>query len=264
MNIPTYALITGGSEGIGFELARLFAKDGYQLVLVARDGEKLNRAAHELRQAHGVTVHTIAKDLMQREAPSEVYQEVLAKGIAVEVLVNDAGQGVYGKFVDNEIQDELDIIQLNICATMILTKYFLKDMLQQNKGRILNVGSIAGEMPGPWQAVYHGTKAFIHSWSEGLRNELQDSAITLTILVPGATDTAFFDKAGMKGSKIYQESNLSDPAKVAQDGYEGLMKGEHKVVSGIKNKVMVGLGQVMPDPMAAENMRRQQEPKDKE
>lgn len=264
MNIPRYAFITGGSEGIGLELAKLFAKDGYHLILVARDQEKLQRAAEEINRTHDVTVHTIGRDLMRPEAPSEVYQEVRAKGIAVDVLVNNAGQGVYGRFVDNELQEELDIIQLNIKATVELTKYFLQDMLRQNKGKVLNVGSIAGEMPGPWQAVYHGTKAFIHSWSEGLRNELQDTAITITILVPGATDTAFFDKAGMKESKIYEESNLADPVKVARDGYEGLMKGEHKVVSGLKNKAMVGLSQVMPDPMVAENMRKQQEPKDRE
>jgi short-subunit dehydrogenase len=264
MDRQKHVLITGGSEGIGLELAKLFAKDGYNLILVARDQEKLQQAAEELKQAHNVTVHTIVKNLMQSDGPPQVYQEVRAKGIAVDVLVNNAGQGVYGRFVDNELQKELDIIQLNISATVMLTKYFLKDMLQQNKGKILNVGSIAGEMPGPWQAVYHGTKAFIHSWSEGLRNELQDSAITITILVPGATDTAFFDKAGMKASKIYEEPNLADPVKVARDGYEGLMKGEHKVVSGLKNKAMVGLSQVMPDPMVAENMRKQQEPKEKE
>jgi len=263
MNMPKYALITGGSQGIGLELAKLFAKDGYSLILVARDATDLERVAKELQHEYGVSVHTIAKDLMNHNAAFEVYDEVKSKGIFIDILVNDAGQGVYGEFIHNDIQRELDIIQLNICAYVILTKCFLRDMGEKNEGKILNVGSIAGEMPGPWQAVYHGTKAFVHSWSEGLRNELKDTGITVTILVPGATDTAFFDKADMKDSKIYQEENLADPVTVAKDGYEGLMKGDDKVVSGLKNKAMVGLSQVMPDPMVAENMRKQQEPKNK-
>lgn len=262
MDTKHSVLITGGSEGIGLELAKLFAKDGYDLVLVSRDANKLHQAAQELEQAHRVKVHTIAKDLMRREAPHEIYEEVTRMGILIDILVNDAGQGVYGQFVNNDLQKELDIIQLNICAYVALTKYFLPDMVQRKEGRILNVGSIAGEMPGPWQAVYHGTKAFVHSWSEALRKELKNSHISVTILVPGATDTDFFEKANMKASKIYEEENLADPAKVAQDGYKGLMKGEHKVVSGLKNKAMVGMSQVTPDPMVAENMRKQQEPKD--
>src|SRR5690554_6522695 len=149
MHIPKYALITGGSEGIGLELARLFAKDGYNLVLVARSQENLNRAAKELQQAHKISVRTIAKDLMVPNAPFDVYEEVKANGIPIHVLVNNAGQGVYGEFIQNDIQRELDIIQLNICAYVILTKCFLKDMVSRNEGRILNVGSIAGEMPGP-------------------------------------------------------------------------------------------------------------------
>ena len=263
MNIPKHALITGGSEGIGLELAKLFAQDGYNLILVARNSSDLDEVAKELQHEHGVSVHTIAKDLISHNAAFEVYDEVKARGIPIDVLVNNAGQGVYGEFVNNDIQRELDIIQLNIGAYVILTKCFLRDMTERNEGKILNVGSIAGEMPGPWQAVYHGTKAFVHSWSEGLRSELKDTNINLSILVPGATDTGFFDKADMKDSKIYEEANLSDPVKVARDGYEGLMKGEHKIVSGMKNKAMVGLSQVMPDPMVAENMRKQQEPKDK-
>lgn len=264
MNIPKYALITGGSEGIGLELAKLFAQDGYNLILVARNSNDLEEVAKKLQHEHGVSVHTIAKDLISHNAAFEVYDEVKASGIPIDVLVNNAGQGVYGEFIHNDIQKELDIIQLNIGAYVILTKCFLRDMAERNEGKILNVGSIAGEMPGPWQAVYHGTKAFVHSWSEGLRNELKDTNINLSILVPGATDTDFFSKADMEDSKIYEDANLSDPAKVARDGYEGLMKGEHKIVSGFKNKSMVGLSQVIPDPMVAENMRKQQEPKDKE
>lgn len=263
MNTQKHALITGGTNGIGLELARLFAKDGYNLVLVARDQNELERTARELQQEHKVFVYTIAKDLIEHNAPFEIYDEVKNKGILIDVLVNNAGQGEYGEFINTDIQRELDIIQLNIGAYVILTKSFLKDMVTRNEGKILNVGSVAGEMPGPWQSVYHGTKAFIHSWSEGIRNELKDTNVAVTILLPGATDTDFFAKASMEESKIYQEGSLADPVKVAKDGYDALMKGDDKIISGMKNKAMVGVSHVMPDPMVAETMRKQQEPADK-
>ncbi|MEX2592284.1 MAG: SDR family oxidoreductase [Anditalea sp.] len=262
-NDQKYALITGGTAGIGRELARLFAKDQYNLVIVARNQNELAQTAKELQDEYKIQVHTIAKDLIQPEGPFEVYEEVKAKGIHVDVLVNNAGQGEYGKFINTDIKRELDIIQLNIGAYVILTKCFLKDMVARNEGNILNLGSIAGEMPGPWQSVYHGTKAFVNSWSEAIRNELKDTNISVTVLLPGATDTDFFAKANMENSKIVQESSLADPVKVAQDGYDALMAGGDKVISGLKNKAMVGLGNIMPDSMAAESMRKQQKPADK-
>lgn len=258
-----YALITGGSSGIGRELATLFAKNQYNLVLVARNQTELDQTAKELKKEYNILVHTIAKDLIPPEGPFEVYEEVKAKGICINVLVNNAGQGEYGKFVNTDIKREFDIIQLNISAYVVLTKCFLIDMVARNEGKILNVGSIAGEMPGPWQSVYHGTKAFVHSWSEAIRNELKDSNITVTVLLPGATDTDFFSKAKMEESKIVQESTLADPVKVAQDGYNALMAGEDKVISGLKNKAMVGISHVISDEMAAENMRKQQKPAEK-
>lgn len=209
---------------------------------------------------HGIQVITINKDLFKRESAFEVYEEVSKQGIQVTILVNDAGQGVYGEFKNTDINRELDIIQLNIGSVISLTKLFLKGMLERNEGKILNLGSIAGESPGPWQAVYHGTKAFIHSWSAAIRNELKDTNIQVTVLVPGATDTDFFHKANMESSKIL-DTKLSDPAEVAQDGYEALFAGEDKRVSGMKNKMQVAMGNVVSDSMAAENMRKQQEPK---
>src|SRR5690554_930451 len=263
-NFQKYALITGGTQGIGYELAKLFAKNHFNLVLVARDSGELEKTAKEFREDYSVKVHTLAKDLIDAHAPIEVYEEVKAKGLQIDMLVNNAGQGVYGKFEDNDIQRELDIIYLNIRAYVMLTKMFLKDMAARNEGKILNVGSIAGEMPGPWQAVYHGTKAFVHSWTEAIRNELKETDVTVILLLPGATDTDFFAKADMEESKIYQGGNLSDPAKVALDGYKALMKGDDKVVSGFMNKAMVGIGRVAPDYLAAEGMKKQQEPKNKE
>jgi uncharacterized protein len=254
------ALITGATSGIGLELARLFARDQYNLVIVARNEDELQRTSSELRQQYNIEVLTLAKDLFRRESPLEIYDEVTAKGIQVDVLVNDAGQGEFGEFINTDLNRELDIIQLNIGAYVMLTKLFLTDMVIRNEGKILNVGSIAGEAPGPWHSVYHGTKAFVNSWSAAIRNELKDTNVTVTVLLPGATDTDFFNKANMENSKIL-ETGLSDPAKVAKDGYEALMSGDDKIVSGLKNKVQVAMAHAVPDSMAAESMRKQQEPK---
>ena len=256
-----YALITGGSSGIGLELAKLFAKDQYNLILVARKSDELEKAASELKQ-FGVEVLTISKDLFKREAPGELYDEVKAKGIQIDALVNDAGQGQYGLFTDTDINRELDIIQLNIGATISLIKCFLPEMLARKEGKILNLSSIAGKTPGPYQSVYHGTKAFIQSFTEAIRSENKDSGVTITALLPGATDTDFFNKAEMQDSKM-MEQGLSDPAKVAKDGYEALMSGDDMVISGFKNKAMVGMSNVTPDHMVADMMKKQQEPKEK-
>jgi short-subunit dehydrogenase len=254
-----YALITGATSGIGYELAKLFAKDQYNLVIVARNEKELNNCSNEMKQQYGVNVITIAKDLFKRESPFEVYDEVKARGLQIDVLVNDAGQGQYGEFKDTDINRELDIIQLNIGAYITLTKCFLREMVDRKEGKILNVASIAGKMPGPYQSVYHGTKAFVQSWSEALRSELKDSGVTVTSLLPGATETDFFNKAQMQDSKIMQE-DMSDPADVAKDGYDALMAGKDMIVSGMKNKMQVGMANVMPDSMVADKTKKQQEP----
>jgi len=257
-----YALITGGSAGIGYELAKLFVADRYNLILVSRTQDHLQSVKQELEQQFGIEVLTIAKDLALKESPLEVYNEVKAKGINLDILVNDAGQGVYGEFKDTDLDRELEILQLNIGAYVVLTKLFLNDMVANARGKILNVGSVAGEMPGPWQAVYHGTKAFVNSWSEAIRTELKDKGVTVTVLLPGATDTDFFNKADMQDSKIVQETELADPATVAKDGYKALLSGDDKVISGFKNKVQVAVSNLIPDSKVAENMEKQQGPAD--
>jgi len=254
-----YALITGATSGIGYELAKLFAKDQYNLVIVARNEKELNNCSNEMKQQYGVNVITIAKDLFKRESPFEVYDEVKSRGLKIDVLVNDAGQGQYGEFKDTDINRELDIIQLNIGAYITLTKCFLREMVDRKEGKILNVASIAGKMPGPYQSVYHGTKAFVQSWSEALRSELKDSGVTVTSLLPGATETDFFNKAQMQDSKIMQE-DMSDPADVAKDGYDALMAGKDMIISGMKNKMQVGMANVMPDSTVADKTKKQQEP----
>ena len=215
------ALITGGTSGIGKELAKLFAMDNYNLIIVARDQGELDATAQEL----GEQVETIAKDLSNMDEAFALCQEIGDRQI--DVLVNDAGQGIYGLFKDNDLERELDVIHLNICATVILTKHFVQQMVTRGEGKILNLGSVAGKLPGPWQAVYHATKAFVLSFTTAVREEVEGTGVTLTALMPGVTDTDFFNKAGMNDSKVVQDKEaMADPADVAKDGYEALMAGK--------------------------------------
>ncbi|MBT1701796.1 SDR family NAD(P)-dependent oxidoreductase [Chryseosolibacter indicus] len=255
-----YALVTGGTSGIGYELAKLLAKDGYNLVIVARTQSDLQRVANEFTQQFGVQVDTVSIDLFNPENAFALYHQIESKNIKIDILVNDAGQGEYGEFLDTDIRKELNIIDLNISSLVVLTKLFVKDMVARGSGRILNLSSIASKTPGPWQSVYHGTKAFVQSFTEAIRSELKDSGVTVTSLLPGATDTNFFVKAGMENSKMVQETKLSDPAEVARDGYKALMSGDDMVVSGLKNKLQVGMANVTPDAKAADMMKKQQEP----
>jgi len=254
-----YVLVTGGTSGIGLELAKLFAKDGHNMIIVARDEAELGFTARLLRDM-GVEVISIAKDLFKPESPFELYDEIKSKGLQVEILVNNAGQGQFGEFADTDIRRELAIIQLNIASLIVLTKQFLQDMLMRGEGKILNLSSIASKMPGPWQSVYHGTKAFVQSFTEALRAEVKDKGITVTALLPGATDTDFFNKADMVDSKMVQENELADPAGVAKDGYDALMSGDDKVVSGFKNKAQVAMSNMTPDEMLANKMKKKQAP----
>jgi short-subunit dehydrogenase len=261
MGTTKTALITGATSGIGYELAKLFAKDKYDLVIVARHEEDLAKTAAELQKEYGVKVTTLAKNLFDSEHAFEVYNEVKAKGIEVNVLVNNAGHGLFGEFIDTDLRSELAMVHLNVMSVIVLTKLFMKDMAARGEGKILNLSSIASKAPGPWQSVYHGTKAFVQSFSEAIRYEMKDKGVSVTALLPGATDTDFFRKADMESSKIVQdEDKLSDPADVAKDGYEALMSGKDMVVSGFKNKVQVGMSGVTPDEQLAAKMAKQQEP----
>jgi uncharacterized protein len=255
-----YTLITGGTVGIGYELAKVFAEHEHNLIIVARDEGELANVKNEL-SAKGVDVITIAKDLFHPEAPFEIYEEITREGITVNILVNNAAQGEYGLFADTDIRRELSIVQLNIGSLIALTKLFLQDMLDRGEGKILNVSSIASKAPGPWQSVYHGTKAFVQSFTEALRSEVKDQNITVTALLPGVTDTDFFNKAGMQDSKAVQDKDkMADPAVVAKDGFNALMKGDDMVVSGFMNKVNVAMSNIMPDSKAADMMKKMQEP----
>jgi hypothetical protein len=231
-----YVLLTGASSTLGLELAKLFAKDGYNLLIVAGSNDVLSSIANNLSGIYGVKVVTLFKNLFKQHAAVEIYNEVRSAGIEIEILVNDAGHGEHGSFIQTDLQRELDIIQLNICSLVSLTKLFLKDMVARRSGKILNVASIAGKLPGPLQSVYHGTKAFVHSFTEAIREEVKDSCVTVTSMLPGATATDFFNKAKMLQAKNIKDRKLAGVEEVAKDGYEALMQGEDLVISGFVTK----------------------------
>lgn len=257
-----YVLITGATSGIGLELAKLFAKDGYHLVIASRHREDLQETAEKLLSLNkDIKIEIIAKDLFDSQNALALYEEIKQKNIEIDILVNNAGHGLYGEFINTDLDMELNIIQLNIACMVVLTKLCIRDMAARGGGKILNLSSIASKSPGPWQSVYHGTKAFVQSFSEAIREELKDKDISVTALLPGATNTDFFRKAHMESSKIVQDpEKLADPADVAKDGYEALMNGDDMIVSGFKNKVQVLMSNLTPDEKAAQKMGKQQEP----
>jgi len=259
-NNQQYALVTGGTSGIGYELAKLLAKDGFNLVIAARNQGELSLVSKEFTKQYGIEVITISKDLFNPESAFELYDEIQSKNITIDILVNDAGQGQYGEFIDTDIRKELSIINLNISSLVVLTKLFLKDMVKKGSGKILNLSSVASKAPGPWQSVYHGTKAFVQSFTEAVRSEVKDSGVTVTALLPGATATDFFYKADMLDSKIVKDGKLGSAEDVAKDGYKALMDGDDMVISGFKNKAQVAMGNITPDAKLADKMKKQQEP----
>ncbi|MBD2700037.1 SDR family oxidoreductase [Spirosoma sp. BT702] len=257
------ALITGASSGIGRELARLFAKDGYKLVVVGRNTELLEQLANTHTNQYGTETVIIQKDLADPNAPEEIYAETQSKGIQVDVLVNDAGFGEYGQFAtETDLQKELNVVQVNAVALMHLTKLYVKDMVARQDGKILMLGSEVSVVPNPMMAVYGATKAFIKSFSEAIRNELQGTNVTVTVLMPGATNTNFFNVAGASDIKGADPAKTANPADVAKEGYEALMQGKDHVVAGWMNKARVAVAHILPDPLLAANARRDMAPKD--
>lgn len=228
------ALITGASGGLGYEFAKLFARDHHNLVLVARSSENLARVATEL-QAHGVTVKTVALDLAQPPAPKFLFDQLQREGIAVDILINNAGFGAFGEFAGMSDEQIFGQIDLNITALTQLTKLFLPPMLSRGSGRIMNVASTAGFQPGPLMAVYYATKAYVISFSEAIANELRDTGVTVTCFCPGATHTGFAKRAGNDKSRLFKQLGAMNAAKVALDGYRAVMEGRTLAISGIHN-----------------------------
>jgi uncharacterized protein len=227
------ALITGASGGIGYELARLFARDHHNLVLVARSADKLSEVANEL-QALGVNVKTIALDLGTTPAPKFVFDQVQREDIAVDILINNAGFGAFGEFAKMPEEEILGQIQLNIIALTELTRLFLPRLIARGSGRVMNVASTAGFQPGPLMAVYYATKAYVISFSEAIANEVQHSGVTVTCFCPGATHTGFTRRAGNDKSRLFQLGAMN-AEKVALDGYRAVMEGRTLVISGAHN-----------------------------
>lgn len=227
-------LITGASGGIGYELAKLFARDHCNLVLVARSAEKLTQVATELKQ-FGVTVKTIPLDLAAPPAAKFLFDQLHRENIPVDILINNAGFGAFGEFAAMPEEEILGQIQLNVTALTHLTRLFLAPMLARHQGKVMNVASTAAFQPGPLMAVYYATKAYVLSFSEALANELRGSDVTVTCFCPGATNTGFAKRAGNEGSRLFKQFGAMDAETVARDGYRGLRKGKTVVISGAHN-----------------------------
>jgi short-subunit dehydrogenase len=249
------AIVTGASTGIGYELAKCCAEQGFDL-LIAADEPEIQEAAQAFR-ALGVTVEAVEADLATLEGVDKLY--AAAKGRPVEALLANAGHGLGHAFLDQNFDEARHVIDTNITGTIYLIQKVGRDMRAQGRGRILITGSIAGFIPGSFTAVYNGTKAFIDSFSFALRNELKDTGVTVTCLMPGATETEFFERADMKDTKVGTQEK-DDPAEVAKIGFEAMMKGEGDVVSGLKNKVLSAIANVTPTGVLAEQQRKMAEP----
>jgi short-subunit dehydrogenase len=226
-------LITGASGGIGYELAKLFARDRHNLVLVARSGDKLAQVAAEL-QAHGITVKTIPLDLAALQARKFLFDQLQREGISVDILINNAAFGIFGEFAQMAESEILGQLDLNIIALTELTRLFLPAMIRRRSGRIMNVASTAGFQPGPLMAVYYATKAYVISFSEAIANELRGSGVMVTCFCPGATHTGFAQRAGIDKSRLFKFGAMS-AEKVALDGYRAVMEGRGLAISGAHN-----------------------------
>jgi uncharacterized protein len=240
-------LITGASGGIGYELAKLFARDHFDLVLVARSTDRLTQVADELR-AHGVSIKTISLDLSDFSAPKALFEQLQRENIAVDILINNAGFGAHGEFAHMPESTILGQIDLNIRALTELTRLLLPPMLARRNGKIMNVASTAGFLPGPLMAVYYATKAYVISFSEAIANELHGSGVTVTCFCPGATQTGFAKRAAIEESRLFRIGAMSQE-RVASDGYRALIQGKTLSISGIHNWVVAESSRFAPRKM---------------
>lgn len=242
-------LVTGGSSGIGLELAKIFAAEGHDLIIASDNRGKLKKAADEIALAgDGGTVDIVVADLSKPAGPKKLHDAVQKLGRKVDVLVNNAGRGVWGDFArETDLKDELAMIQLNAASVVSVTKLFVADMLRRGRGKILITASEASLAPIALMSIYAATKAFVYSFALSLREELKDTGIMVTALLPGATQTDFFLRADMEDAKFVQEGKMADPAKVARDGYDALMKGDDHVVTPLKDRVRMTVAKLMPD-----------------
>ncbi len=251
------AIVTGASAGIGYELAKQCVENGFDLVIAA-DQAKIEDAAADFR-AMGATVTAVQADLATLDGVDQLYAAAQSTNRPAEALLANAGHGLGKGFLDQDFSEARHVVDTNITGTLYLIQKVGRDMRARNKGRILITGSIAGFTPGSFQAVYNGTKAFIDSFSFALRNEVKDTEITVTCLMPGATETEFFERADMLDTKV-GAAKKDDPAMVAEVGFKAMMNGEGDVVAGWKNKIQTSIASVTPAAMLAEQHRKMAEP----
>ena len=228
-------------------------------MLVARGADKLNAMKQQYEAKAGIRVHVIVKDLAQPSAPQEIFDELQREGIAVDVLVNNAGFTVFGRFVETELETELQMMQVNIVALTHLTKLFLPGMVERGWGKVLNLASTAAFFPGPLMAVYYASKAYVRSFSEALWVELEGTGVTVTVLCPGPTETGFQKRGDMEDSRLVAGRKIMDARTVARIGYRGMMKGRMLVVTGLRNWVNVEATRFIPDKMLARTVLRAQD-----
>jgi short-subunit dehydrogenase len=243
--MPETALITGASSGIGLELARLFAADGSDLVLVARSQGKLEQLAAELSHAHGVNARVVAADLADRTAPRSIFNQLSSEGVQVDVLVNNAGFGAVGLFAELPLERHLDMIQVNVAALTHLTRLFLPSMIQRRRGGVFTVASMAGFEAGPYQAVYFATKAYDLLLTEALAEELKGTGVKVSCLAPGRTATGFAAVAGQETSLTFRAGGM-DAKTVARAGYRGFRNGKLLVIPGVQNKLALLVVRLSP------------------
>jgi short-subunit dehydrogenase len=260
MTNPSFAVITGASSGIGRELARLFAEDGFDLLISAED-EGLEAAAQQLRSS-GAEVTAVQLDLRTGEGVDALYAAIVATGRPVDAAAVNAGVGRGGAFVETPIADLLEVVELNVASTVHLTRLLLADMVARNAGRLLLTSSIASTMPGSYQAVYNASKSFVQSLAEALQDELRDTEVTITSLMPGPTETNFFHRAEMDDTAMGR-GKKDDPADVARQGFTALMAGKDRVVAASLATKAMELGtKVLPDQLKAATHRKMAEPDD--
>ena len=252
------AVITGASSGIGLELARLCAANGFDLIIAA-DEARIEEAAEELAGRHGADCTAVVCDLATREGVNQLLAAIENSGRPVEALLANAGRGLGHAFLDQGLEEALRVVHTNIDGTICLVHPVGKGMRERGRGRILITGSIAGLMPGTFQAVYNGSKAFLDSFAVALNSELSDSGVTITCLLPGATETDFFERADMLDTKVGTQEK-ADAAEVAKTGFDAMMKGELKVVAGMNNKLRAAMSHVLPDSTLANMHKREAGP----
>ncbi len=253
------ALITGASNGIGLELAKVHAKKGDNLVLVARNKTKLDELKTSLESQHKIKVYTIGKDLSAVDAAKDVYDETIGQGIQVDYLINNAGFGDFGMFVENDWQKELQMINLNITTLTQFTKLFLVDMVKRGNGKIMNVASTAAFQSGPTMAVYYATKAYVLSFSEAVDNEVSDKGVTVTALCPGATESGFQAVAAMEESALVKGKKLPTSRDVAEYGYAAMMKGKTVAIHGFMNYLLANSVRFTPRAWVVKITRKMQD-----